>query len=366
MTNKKQKKEKKKLIKIQQKEIRARNKEKYDKEIKNENQEEIKENQVDFDNITEFSGTKGYALVKLNEIIESLRNKENNDEKIWNTARELKDFATNTQSIYNNFLNNSKKNISKKRRSMINRGKYNLNNTERALLKSKMVGVQMEYLTKDLSIQSPDYTAMKAYFQCVQRLLILGLKEKKIKKIDLYVGYEDELCDAKITYEDDNDKYNLDKYIDIFSIWHSLDRLYHWYSIYKCDYKNFDEKSCQSLATATATLEEYDKREEGKELVSYNGIVLNYVAVLEHELKKLVSKKFDLDMKKLKLVDVINYLGKADYGILSEDSVINSLHKVRLLRNKVAHGDSISYKECKCIQSFLIDSQILEFISWEL
>ena len=354
MATKQKKKEKKKILKLQQNNSR----------LKNKNREEKKEEILDFDKITEFNGTKCYVLIKLNKMIESLRNKENDDKKILLLTKELREFAINTQSIYNRFLNNNKKSKSKNHSNKII--KYNLNTTERAFLKSQMETISMEYVTKDLNLQGVDYGAIKAFFQMVYRVLIVGLEDRVIKYVDIYVGYDDELCDANVIYEDSNEKYNLNTHIFISIFWNPLDNLYHAYSIYKTEYLNFSESSLKSLATATTMAKEYESREQGKELISYNGVVLNYTGVLEFELKKLISKKLNLNIRNLKFVDAINYLAKCNCGTLSKEEVINDLHKIRLLRNKVAHGDTVTYEEFKFIQIVLIDSQILQLISWKM
>lgn len=359
MASRKNKKEKVKLLKSKQKEIRIKNKE-------NTENKENKVDVLDFDEITAFSGTKGYVLVKLSKIIENLQNDKNSDSEILSIARDLSKFSINTQTLYNEFLNKNKKKLSKTKLNMINRGKYNLNTTERALLKARMEGIMMEYLTKDPSVQRIDYGAIRISFETVYKLLMLGLKEKKIKSIDIYVGYGDVLCDVEVVYEDNDEKYNLNDNIFMYAKWNILDDLYNTYTIYKTNYINFSENSLQSLATATIAAKEYESRTEGKELVSYNGVVLNYVGALESELKKLISKKFNLNIKKLKFVDAINYLNRCNNDFLSNKTTIDNLHKVRLLRNKVAHGDSITYEEFKYIQNFLLNTQILEFISWDM
>lgn len=361
MSKKQNKKDKKKFLKMKQKEIEVKNKEKV-KHV--EVDEEIIEI-LDCEDITSLSGTKGYATEKLSKVIENLKDNKNNDVEILSVARGLREFSVNTTSLYNNFLNSRKKKLSKTKLNIINRGKYNLNLTERAVLKFMMMGIEMEYGFKECS-HNIDYSGIKLYFETTYKLLMLGLKDKKLRCVDMYVGYGDELCDLKIEYCEDEEKYNLNNHIVIPLRWEKLDHLYDSYIIYKTKYKYFSETNLQSLATANATKKDYESRENGQDLLSYNGIALNYVGVLESELKKLVSKKFNLNERKLKLVDAINYLAKCDHDILSREETINKLHEIRLLRNKVAHGGSISYEEFYLIHKVLFDMQILEFISWNM
>ena len=109
----------------------------------------------------------------------------------------------------------------------------------------------------------------------------------------------------------------------------------------------------------------YESRDEGKEIISYNGIVLNYVGVFEFELKKLIALKFNLKEIDLKLVDAINNLSKLNHSILSTPELIEDLHNVRKLRNKVAHGNSITYDEYLYVRNIISDF-LLNEISKEL
>ncbi len=361
MSKKQNKKAKKKFLKMKQNEIKIKNKEKIQHEESDETTIEI----LDCEDITSFSGTKGYTLERLSKVIESLKSGKNDDVEILSVARKLREFSVNPNNLYNDFLNSRKKKLSKTKLNMINRGKYNLNITERAVLKFMMMGIEMEYGFKEYS-HNIDYGGIKLYFETTYKLLMFGLKEKKLMYIEMYVGYGDELCDLKIEYYDSEEKYNLNNRIVIPLRWEKLDNLYDSYIIYKTKYKYFSEKSLQSLATAKATVKDYESRENGKEILSYNGIALNYMGVLESELKKLVSKKFNLNERKLKLVDAINYLAKCDHDILSRETTINKLHEIRLLRNKIAHGGSINYEEFKYIEKILFDMEILEFISWNM
>ncbi|MDO5040438.1 hypothetical protein [Clostridium sp.] len=358
MAKRLQKRKKLKEIKLKQKLNREKNKEVLKEKLEDFN----------FNNITKFSGIKAYALINLEEIINLLKEGNNDDNEILLMARKLMDFSIEPRKKYNEFLRENK--ITKENKNVLNLlnrdPKYILNTTERALLKFEMQGIILEFATKNTKYEAIDYGAIRVCFETVYFAILQGLEERKIQSLNIYVGYGDVLADIKVEYKEDNSKYNLNEQIIIFPIWNSLDDLYNEYTKYKTKYINFNENSLYSLATAYATEKQYNDRENGKELISYNGIALNYLGVLEVELKKLISQKTGKNIRKIRLVDAINELQKLNLDILSQKEIIEELHNIREIRNKVAHGFSISYKELDYIQKNLLDREIFKYISWEL
>ncbi|WP_058953040.1 SEL1-like repeat protein [Clostridium tyrobutyricum] len=360
MATRRQRKSKQKLAKQKQEENKKRNTAQSD----NFNQE------LDFNDISELDGIKAYVLLKLSKVINSLKSGEEDGIKIIETANELKRLAEEPEKSYNEYIESNKDKISKKNLSRIKcilkNSKYSLNTTERALLETQMRAISMEYAMKNLDYETIDYGAIRVCFELSYEAIFEGLEEKKINSLDIYVGYGDTLSGFKATYEDTAEKYDLSKHIFLMPKWHSLDELYNEYTVYKHKYVNFKESSLNSLATAYATQKEYETRTSGRELLSYNGIALNYFSVLEVELKKLIVQNFNVEHNKLKLFDAINYLSKSEFVGLSAEGVIKQLHEIRELRNKVAHGYTISEYECQNIYRTLISGQILQFISWNL
>lgn len=356
MAMKKQKKNKKNLIKLKQKEIRSRNK----TSIEEVNMC-LEENSIYFNEISEFDGVKSYVLVTLLRVINNFKQDKHDDELIKYTAAKLALLCQNPFFEYNKLLhkefpkqklkNNSKKN------------ENSLNTTERAVLKSAMQCIIADYMFTHY--EEIDYGAIKICFEYPYMLICQGLDEKVLKSIDLDIGYGDVLIDVRIKYEDNFKKYNLDEEVSIIPNWNSLDDLYNSYEEYRHIFLKFSESSLQSLSTADVAFKEYTSRVKGRELLSYNGIAMNYVGVLETEIKKLITKEFNISNKKLRLIDAINHLEKLKDVILSSEVTINKLHEVRILRNKIAHGGSISYEEVKFIQDTLLtEDKILQWISY--
>lgn len=331
--------------------------------------EDIIEN-FTYNDMTKFSGIRAYVIITLKEIINSLSDEKYNRGEILFIATEFRNLVYNPLKSYKDFISKNKDKIRKEDKYILKvldkEPKFSINTTERALLKVEMEAVIMEFATKYTDYESIDYGAIKVCFQTAYHAILKGLDEKKIKSLEIYVGYGDVLVDINIDYDESDEKYNLDEQIIIFPNWKSLDNLYNEYTKFKTKYVNFSESSINSLATAVATEKEFKNRKEGKHIISYNGIALNYLSVLEVELKKLVYQKTGISSRSIRLVETINKLHELNLGILSEEYVIEDLHKIRQIRNNVAHGISISYEELDFIKEVLIGSDLLISISNEL
>lgn len=316
-------------------------------------------------------GIREFTLSQLKDIIKILKDGVNDDDEIKNTAGILRDFAKDQFSSYLKYISIIRPVISDKKIKALNdslkKAKCELNNTERALLKCMMESIITEYFMVNEVYDAHDYGAIRVFFELAYQSIYNGLQEYPIDSLVLNVQYGDTLDSIEIEYKDSSEKYNLNDNILIYPIWNSLDNLYHYNAIYRTKYKNFSQESINSLATAKNMYDEYKKRAQGEEIISYKGIAMNYLGVLEEELKKLISKSFDLEIKSIKFNDAINYLTKKNFDGLSNPEMINRLHEMRKLRNKAAHpGETITSQDIENIERKLIDGQILEFIDWIL
>lgn len=360
MGSKDEKKKRLKKLKQQQKLNRKKNKEALECRMEN----------FTHNDMTKFSGIRAYVIITLEEIINLLSDEKYNRGEILFIATELRNLVYNPLKSYKNFISKNKDKLRKEDKYILSlldkQPRFSINTTERALLKVEMEAIIMEFATKGTDYESIDYGAIKICFQTAYHAILQGLDEKKIKSLEIYVGYGDVLTDINVKYDESDEKYNLDERIIIFPNWNSLDNLYNEYTKFKTMYVNFSESSINSLATAFATEKEFNNRKEGSHIISYNGIALNYLSVLEVELKKLVYQKTGIPSRSIRLVEAINKLHELNLDILSEEYVIEDLHEIRQIRNKVAHGISISYEELDFIKSVLIRSNLLISISSEL
>ncbi|HAX72312.1 MAG TPA: hypothetical protein DCY20_02175, partial [Firmicutes bacterium] len=265
---------------------------------------------IDFNDITVLDGPKACVLVVLKEMVEMLASGVHEDEVILTIADALKDFAMNPITEYEQVLNQFKGELTKQELKQSKRLCYNkqymLNTTERALLKTQMQSILLEYGMKNTDYEGIDYGAIKVCFEVVYVALFEGMQEKLISGLDVYVGYGDVLANLEVRYKDSKEKYNLKEHFIIFPFWHALDELYNQVSILKTKYPQFEEYSINSLATAIETQKQFECRENGQEFLSYNGIALNYFNVLEVELKKLMTTRGHETDTRLRLVDMIN------------------------------------------------------------
>ena len=314
---------------------------------------------VEEKSLSKFDGTRPFIILTLEEIISKLRCSDNNDYEILQTAMYLKHFAKNTIAMYEKFLTESNIEIDKEKRKQIKREV--INTTERALLKSEMQSIINEYAFEN----SIDYGAIKVAFDSAYNAIITGLEERKIRMFKIFVGYGDELSRFEVEYEDSFKKYDLKERIMIFINWNSLDEVYQNYSIYKTKYRNFEDSSINSLVSAFATEEAYEARGDEK-FIEYNGVSMNYLIVIEKELKRLACQLHGVKYEDIRFVDAIKYLKKSDLPGLSDDEMIDNLQLIRKIRNKVAHGYTITKDDFMFIKEILLNRQAYEILSWNL
>ena len=237
------------------------------------------------------------------------------------------------------------------------------NETERKLIYYFCSGIVFDNIRDQI-----DEGMNKLLFQAIKIVADTGLENKKIDHVDIVGGYNDILVDFKVTYLDGNEKYNDFKNKEFISInYSSTDKLYNEVQRLKLIYKGFSINSLNRLANSMFLEYQYNKREEGNELCSYDIIVLGYITVLEFELKNLIKKKRGISNdKQMMLGRCISYLKDCDFDLLSNDDIINKLEVIRNIRNSSAHGNSITREDFDKVKTILINQQLLEFISFEL
>lgn len=360
MGKKECKKEKLKQLKKKQKENRLRNKELGIK------REPVK---INYDSITIFDGPRGFILSNLEDLLTEINKSSYNDEEILKISKGIYDFLKNTYKKYNYLINifANRKGFEKKvlrMRKSLSKYKYNLNASEIVLVRSEIGSIILEYLDKSDGYEGIDYGAIKVAAELCYRALIDGVKNIKISLIKIDVAYDDCLVNYEIKYSKTLEKHNVDKDMVIYIDWNPLDKINHFYTINRNKYIAFEESSIKNLATAEVIEENNKNITNGQELVSYNGLALNYLTTLERELIKLVRLIEDKPKKNMKLVEAINVIQESNLKFLSDEEVIIELNNLRKLRNKLAHGESIDFKEFEEIKNTLINNQIFAFISF--
>lgn len=330
--------------------------------FQNVNSEFVKEKNYDINNMSKLDGIKAYTLISLKEIINEISNNRFVDNNILMCAKNLFKLALNPEKEYINFIINNFKRKKYK-------NKYgSLNKTERHVLKSEMLTIINEFteLNKNAVI---DYGAIGVCFQLSYQTILDGLQEKKIKSMDMYVGYKDTLINYEVIYTDEKadynfkDLYNLSYENFYYSNWNSLNQMYNIYCIYKNQLSNFGEDSLKLLANAYEMEDILNKKTEGIDLISYNGVVQQYCNVFEKELRELIKMIYKKVTSKTDLFKVINLLEGLGLEYLSDKNSIENLHKVRKIRNKVAHGVLVDKNELQFVKQILFSENVLSAIN---
>lgn len=253
---------------------------------------------------------------------------------------------------------------------LANRNKGNFSRAEKQIITTVPKMILMEYLTMDPKYANYDYNAMRLFVDLLYRCIINGLEDRNIGMITVKVLYGDVLKSYEVKYNDDSNC--SDEYAGVPIFWDAVDELYRSYTSYKSRYKGLDEHSISILGSATEKLNDIEKRKQGRELISYNGIASEYTSVVEHELKRLISKLINKDIKSITFFDAIEKLKVIDSDNsfiyqLSTDYKITQLHWVRGIRNDIDHGTrKISCDEIQRIYKIIIFGDLLDLVSGAL
>ncbi|MEB4857027.1 hypothetical protein [Priestia megaterium] len=118
---------------------------------------------------------------------------------------------------------------------------------------------------------------------------------------------------------------------------------------------------------ATATFTELTVIESKK--VSYNGLCMNFCGVLEKEMKKVISTQDrHIDERELAWGKIVDFMKEKDiFREFKPDIRWNqwaqNMEKINRVRNKVAHGQSITKDEYKLVKETALSTGLLWWIS---
>lgn len=367
MGTKDKKKERLKKIKQQQKLNREKNKALFNSEEKQqgmqiiEKQKKVKKSLYTFQcTMDSYRSTednnkclRGFVQEKMLRIMKLSESKDN-AESIYNVASLVSQYVKRPEEAKNS-----------EKYSYIS-GNVNLNNTERMVIIQELRSIILEFEEKKHGLQAIDYGAISVISQLVFQIARIGLENRKIQHITYKVAYNDVITEYSVEYKTSCSSYNMSNEEFILTIWEAESEVYNKYNIYKSEYKNFEDESLRLLVSSYQLISFYNKKEEAKEFISYSTVAMNYLLVLEKEIKKLILIRSEGKIKVKNLVDAINYLREYDqYNVFTEE-LIEELHKLRLLRNIVAHGGVITRIQCEQIISILFDRSVYAYISWSM
>ncbi|MGR6117734.1 hypothetical protein ACTHHL_14570 [Aeribacillus composti] len=210
--------------------------------------------------------------------------------------------------------------------------------------------------------QKPDIGAIKVHVDFLYKVL----RNKKLNSdelpyfIQLHVSTGNTLIGWDIATQP-FDKKDMDKpiYIGI----KSHDNLENEYEIVKSKYGFLSEESQRKIATALHQ-EKILNREKSSYLVSYSGLAMELLSVVEKELRTIINE-IEQEEKKRMWRDIYTYLEQTPL-IEDEqlwDNFLEDFKKMNSLRNKAAHGEEISVDDYNSVKDFVLESFVLEWIS---
>ena len=145
--------------------------------------------------------------------------------------------------------------------------------------------------------------------------------------------------------------------------WEALDELNDEYRKYAHSLHGLEEDTKDELATAMYV--EKTLPYKSKNHISHRGLIMTYTSILERELKNLIGYKDNIRTDDWMLKKINDYLIENPVPYLDDvENVYEKLEDIRRIRNIAAHGEKINYHDFELVKDFLIDQQVLEFISW--
>ncbi|PEF63660.1 hypothetical protein COJ93_11690 [Bacillus anthracis] len=199
--------------------------------------------------------------------------------------------------------------------------------------------------------EKQDYNAVRIGCEFAYQALLQGISDEQVyNAVTLHVDTNDILIswDLHSGVEDE----------DFEISWKSLDLIFNEKQIHSNIFYNFEESSIEMLATAKC--QEQQLSTKSPDLITYNGLIISYTGVFEHELG-IILKLYDetLNVSKMGLRKMCNYvienkmkyLENFDHGKLKD--LIN-------FRNNAAHGRKSSKNEFDLVINTLINHQYLK------
>lgn len=234
----------------------------------------------------------------------------------------------------------------------------NLSTGERKVIETVAETNLSEYLQLT-DMATADYGAMRAISQFGYEIIKEGILDGTYaKNVCLYTDTDDKLINWDVEWTEQ----------PIEHIWlefKPLDELHHEYEKYAHTLHGLEKESKNSLATALLRESTFSKKSKDK--LSYIGLAMHYIGIFEQELRLLIAlnEKWEKP-KKVMWAEICTYLKEHSLPYLSENivDIADQLKLIHPIRNKIAHGENITFEEFKMIKSLALDKQVLEFISW--
>jgi len=212
-----------------------------------------------------------------------------------------------------------------------------------------------EYLMKS-DYEKCDYEAMRTLSMLAYQIILQGL-DKYIDSIKVLISTNGEIVSWDYSYDDEQPE-------NIWIEWISLDKIDHYYSIYKVHCCALKEESILDLASADAVEEQFTK--DDKRVLSYNMLTKQYCGVIEQEVNEIIQlyNLPGMPTKHLMWSDMRKYIKNNNIeliaGLFTLNEMLDDLYE---LRNLSSHGEKISKEQYERMKYYK-NRQLFEFLSW--
>ncbi|RPK08294.1 hypothetical protein [Priestia endophytica] len=196
-----------------------------------------------------------------------------------------------------------------------------------------------------------DYNAMRIGCEFAYQALLQGISDEQVyNAVTLHVDTNDILISWDLHSGVGDEDFEIS--------WKSLNLIFNEKQIQSNIYYSFEASSIEMLATAKFQEQQFSTK--SPDLIAYNGLILTYTGVFEHELGiilKLYNKTLNVNRMGLRkmsnyvIENKIKYLENFDHGKLND--LIN-------FRNNAAHGRKSSKDEFDLVINTLINQQYLK------
>jgi len=243
-----------------------------------------------------------------------------------------------------------------------------LTTQERVLLQQLMESNLDEYLMVS-DMETMDYGAMLVLTELCYQLIKGGIPEhKKIEQITVYVGQDSTLDSWDVSYDTNlvvlkETIADPEQYIHIE--WIALDEFDHEYESFVHRLHGLSDESKKALATVLYQEKKMESAPQDK--LSYTGLVNYFTGIIEQEFRVLISKhNEEATTKKRMWKEICDYIKVNDIPYISSSvmDAYDTMMKIHPIRNKIAHGESVSVEDYQLVKSICLDMKLFDYISW--
>jgi hypothetical protein len=235
---------------------------------------------------------------------------------------------------------------------------------ERMMVRQIAESIMLEFATlKEES--SPDYDAVGMYIDAAYKTIINSqIPENAVPYHLELIHNKDHLVDLKVTYEDieyAQDRINNGSVMRISL--QAMNKLHNEYQILLYKYKYLSDETKRKLVAVLTAEKEYS---DSQDLFPYSLYTFSMLAVIERELGDIINA-VEERKDQFTLYNIVKYMQEKPLKQFADEHTysdyVNTIEKLRSIRNDSAHGSEISQERYKEVKKFIFNSGILNSIS---